>query len=81
MAYIQQVNQDEACGTLKRIYDEARVRAGGVANIIKVQSLDPLSNQRSIQFYVSLMKSHNSLRAEVREMLAVVVSNANGCFY
>lgn len=81
MTYIKQIDEDEARGTLKRIYDDARVRAGKVANIIKVMSLDAPSNQRSIQFYVSLMKSKNSLTAACREMLAAVVSNANGCFY
>ena len=63
MAYIKQIDEDQAQGTLRKIYDEALKRAGGVANIIKVQSLDPYSNRRSIQFYVSLMKAENSLRA------------------
>lgn len=81
MAYIEQVDENEARGTLKKIYDDALARAGYIANVIKVTSLDEATTLRSIQFYVSLMKSDNSLDAANREMLAAVVSNANGCFY
>ena len=81
MAYIKQIDVADATGKLKQIYDAGVQRAGSVANIIKIMSLDAQSNQRSIQFYVSLMKSKNSLSAETRELLAAVVSNANGCFY
>ena len=82
MAYIEQVDENEARGTLKKkIYDDALARAGYIANVIKVTSLDAATTLRSIQFYVSLMKSDHSLDAAHREMLAAVVSNANGCFY
>lgn len=81
MAYIKQIEENEATGILKRVYDGATSRAGGVANIIKVMSLDEKTNQASIQFYVNLMKTRNALDAASREMLAAVVSNANGCFY
>lgn len=81
MAYIKQIDEDQAQGTLRRIYDDAIARAGKIANIIRVMSLDGPTNQLSIQFYVSLMKSKNALNAADREMLAAVVSNANGCFY
>ena len=81
MAYVKQIDENEATGALKLVYDSAKSRAGKVANIIKVMSLDSRSNQASIQFYVSLMKSPNALDAACREMLAAVVSNANACFY
>ena len=81
MAYIKQIEENEATGVLKRVYDGAKSRAGNVANIIKVMSLDERSNQASTQFYVRLMKTPNALDAARREMLAAVVSNANGCFY
>jgi alkylhydroperoxidase family enzyme len=81
LAYIRQISERAANGMLKRIYAAAKSRAGKVANIIKVMSLDAATNQASMQFYVSLMKSSNPLDAASREMLATVVSNANGCFY
>ena len=81
MAYIRTIDVGEANGPIKQIYDDALARAGYVANIIKMMSLDAATCQASLMFYVSLMKSDNALDRAEREMLAAVVSNANGCFY
>ena len=81
MAYIRQIDEDEATGQLKNLYDSGRSRAGEVANIIKIMGLDARTAKASIQFYVALMKSPNSLSAAQREMLAAVVSNVNDCYY
>lgn len=81
MAFIRQVGDDEAEGTLRRVYDAARGREGRVAGIIKVMSLDPPSAQASMQFYMSLMKRPNALPGATRELLAAVVSNVNDCYY
>lgn len=81
MAYVRQVSESEATGLLKKVYDAARDRMGSVANVIKVMSADARATQASMQFYVRLMKTENSLDAARREMLATVVSNAAGCYY
>ncbi len=81
MAHIRQINDDEADGVLKKVYEAGRARAGSVANIIRVMSQDGRSTQASMQFYVSLMKVPNALEAPRREMLATVVSNVNECYY
>ncbi|MFK7766215.1 MAG: hypothetical protein AB8B55_03150 [Mariniblastus sp.] len=81
MAYIEQVSESNAKGITRKIYDAANRRAGGVANIIRVMSQDGKSADGSMKFYVSLMKTDNSLAAHQREMLATVVSNVNDCFY
>ena len=81
LAYIRNIGETESTGLLKRIYDDAIGRAGRVANIIKVMSLDAPSAAKSMQFYVSLMKADNALSSSEREMLATVVSNVNGCYY
>ncbi|TDJ56381.1 MAG: hypothetical protein E2O40_04560 [Planctomycetota bacterium] len=81
MAFIKQVSDDEATGVLQRVYEAARGRSGGVANIIRVMSRDGRSVQGSMQFYTSLMKTDNALSASRREMLAAVVSNINECYY
>ncbi len=81
MAFIQPIDENDATGTLKEIYEAAERRAGYVANIIKATSRDPAGTKCSIQLYVHLMKSDNALDPADREMLATVVSNANGCFY
>ncbi|MBI4659426.1 MAG: hypothetical protein HY735_11345 [Verrucomicrobia bacterium] len=81
MAYLNHTTESEATGALKRLYDAACARAGYVANIIKVMSLDVPTAEASIQFYVRLMKSENALGKARKEMLATVVSNINDCYY
>ncbi len=81
MAFIRQIEPADADGILKRIYDSATKRAGGVANIIKVMSTDARATQGSMQFYTAIMKSDNALSPARREMLAAVVSNINDCYY
>jgi alkylhydroperoxidase family enzyme len=81
MAHIRQVAEADATGLLEKIYAAGRGRAGEVANIIKVMSLDAASAQASMDFYVSLMKRPNALEPARREMLATVVSNVNACYY
>ncbi len=81
MAFIRQINDEDATGPLARLYAAAQSRAGTVANIIKVMSLDPRSAQGSMGFYASLMKQPNALSPARREMLAAVVSNVNDCYY
>ena len=81
MAYIRQIEVDEATGKLKKIYDAGVQRAGSVANIIKIMSLDADSCHAAMMFYVSMMKRENALDAATRELLATVVSNVNDCYY
>ena len=81
MAFIEQIAEKDAQGTLARIYESARGRADRVANIIRLMSLDPVSMEGSMQFYVKLMKTGNGLSSARKEMLATVVSCANDCYY
>ena len=81
MPYIKTVPENEATGKLKPIYDGAIQRAGKVANIVQLMSLDDDACAASLQLYLATMKSKNSLDPATREMLATVVSNANDCFY
>jgi alkylhydroperoxidase family enzyme len=81
MAFIRQFDPPQATGLLQRVYQSAIDRAGGVANIIRVMSLDAPVCQTSMLLYASLMKQENALKPAVRELLATVVSNANDCYY
>lgn len=81
MAFVRQIETADAEGLLQRVYTAAIERAGGVANIIRVMSLDAYVCQSSMMLYTSIMKRNNSLAAADREMLATVVSNANDCYY
>jgi uncharacterized peroxidase-related enzyme len=81
MAWIKVVEPEEATGALKQEYDAASERAGKVFNILKVQSLNPLALQASMQMYRATMFGPSGLSRAEREMLATVVSWANHCFY
>jgi len=81
MAWIKVIQPDEATGELKEEYDEAIRRAGYIANILRVQSLNPASLHRSIAMYKSIMFDPSSLSRAERELLATVVSQINHCFY
>jgi predicted PhzF superfamily epimerase YddE/YHI9 len=81
MAYIRQIAESEATGSLAAAFAAAVRRAGRIANIIRVMSRDGGSAGASMQLYVSLMKTPNALSPARREMLAAVVSNVNECYY
>jgi uncharacterized peroxidase-related enzyme len=81
MPWIKTISPDEATGHLKHQYDAAIKRAGRVFNIISLQSLNPRVLDASIQLYAAIMLGPSSLSRAQREMMAVVVSKVNDCFY
>jgi len=81
MAWIKVVEPEQATGELKTQYDAAVDRAGKVFNILKVQSLNPLALEASMQMYHATMYGPSGLSRAEREMMATVVSWANRCFY
>ena len=81
MAYIEQISDNDATGELEQIYQQAKSRAGGVANILRVMSQDAATLSASMAFYIQLMKMPNALGNARKEMLASVVSNVNDCYY
>lgn len=81
MAYIPTIAEGDADGLLGRIYAGARTRAGKVYQILQIMSLSPRLLQCSMRFYAELMKGEGPLPCWIRELLAVVVSRANGCHY
>lgn len=81
MAWIRTVGEGEAKGPTKEAYDRIRARRGAVGNVVKVSGLLPEVMERGIDFYVALMFGRHGLPRAQREMVAVVVSRANGCDY
>ena len=72
---------DDADGELQQIYKESAERAGRVYNVVKVQSLNPPALKAWIATYMELMFKPSPLSRAEREMIATVVSVANGCHY
>jgi alkylhydroperoxidase family enzyme len=81
MAHIRLVADGEASGLLKSIYDQAIARAGRVFGIVRTMSPNPPVLEASMRMYLRIMKGPSGLSRLEREMLAVVVSRTNGCFY
>ena len=81
MAWIEMVEPEFATAELKKEYAKAVKRAGKVFNILKVQSLNPETLRASMGLYLATMHAPSGLSRSERELLAVVVSWANNCFY
>lgn len=81
MPYIKTISPEEALGALKREYDAAMQRAGRIWNIVKIMSLNPSTLRASMRMYTQTMKSECGLARAQRELLAVIVSQTNGCHY
>ena len=81
MAYIELVSTDEATGKLKEFYDAGIARAGRVFEIVRTMSPNPAVLEASMAFYVKIMKGPSGVTRKEREMLAVVTSAANDCYY
>ncbi len=73
---------EEATGLLKKEYNMALKRAGRIWNIVRIMSLRPTALRASMQLYGSVVhQSTAKLGRPEREMIAVVVSQANHCHY
>ena len=81
MAYIKLVSPEEATGSLKRFFDRAVKRAGRIWNVVRLMSIKPNALDASMRFYGVLMHGPSKLSRAMREMIAVVVSRANNCYY
>ncbi|MBA3805665.1 MAG: carboxymuconolactone decarboxylase family protein [Acidobacteria bacterium] len=81
MAWIKVIQETEASGELKQLYQRMTGAWGGVDNILKIHSLNPPSLRAHFEFYKTLMHGPSGLSRVEREMIAVVVSSANHCHY
>jgi len=80
MAHIKVINEEEAKGRLREIY-ERLAHEGKVDNILKIHSLHPESMEAHLAVYRNIMFGPGPLSRTEREMAAVVVSQANRCHY
>jgi alkylhydroperoxidase family enzyme len=80
MAHIPYVPLEEAAGLLEELYGTYGGERG-VDNILRIHSLNPRSMRDHHRLYAHLMRGPSPLSRAQREMLAVVVSAENECFY
>lgn len=81
MAYIKVIEHDESEGELKDIYDGLVQSRGKLAEVHKIQSLNPQSITNHMDLYMTIMFGKSPLKRQLREMIAVVVSAGNNCAY
>ena len=81
MAFIQVISHEQSDGRLKEIYDGLVQKRGKLAEVHKIQSLNPESIIKHMDLYMEVMFGKSPLRRYQREMMAVVVSAANQCEY
>ena len=81
MPYIKVIQHEEAEGRLKEIYDELVRSRGQLAEVHKIQSLNPETIVAHMDLYMKIMFGKSPLRRYQREMIAVIVSAANDCEY
>ena len=82
MAWIKMINEDEATGKLKKLYERISGRTkNSVANILKVHSIHPDALEAHLKLYETIMFGESGLSRAQREMIAVVVSSTNSCEY
>src|SRR5215831_16879393 len=81
MAWIQMIDPDCADGQLKDIYREIASVRSGIAEVHRVQSLNPRALGAHLELYRAVMFARSTLSRIARERIAVVVSEANQCAY
>ncbi|MCL1594228.1 MAG: carboxymuconolactone decarboxylase family protein [Actinomycetia bacterium] len=82
MSWIETIREDEWEGDLSQLY--GAVADGDhdrVDNILQIHSLDPKSMAAHQAVYTASMSGTRSLRKVERELIALVVSEINGCHY
>ncbi len=81
MANIEVIDYEDSTGRLKEIYDDLIRHRGKLAEVHKIQSLNPETIVNHMDLYISLMFGKSPLKRYQREMIAVVVSKENQCKY
>ncbi len=81
MPNIEVIQPEEAEGELKTIYEDLVRTRGKIAEVHKIQSLNPKSIVNHMDLYMTIMFGQSPLKRVQREMIGVVVSKANNCEY
>lgn len=81
MPFIEVIQHEQAEGQLKDIYDNLVKTRGKLAEVHKIQSLNPESINHHMDLYLGIMFGKSPLKRYQREMIAVIVSVSNSCEY
>lgn len=81
MPWIHSIDEDRAEGAMADFYADLRMRRGSPTPILAIQGLNPEALRKHLDLYLHLMFVPGGLPRDERELIAVVVSAANGCAY
>jgi len=81
MPFIETINYEDATGEIRKVYEDLRSSRGKVAEVHKIQSLNPKALVAHMELYMATMFGKSPLKRMQREMIAVVVSASNNCPY
>jgi len=81
MPFIETINYEDATGEIKEAYEDLRSSRGKIAEVHKIQSLNPKALVAHMELYMETMFGKSPLKRKQREMIAVVVSVSNKCRY
>jgi alkylhydroperoxidase family enzyme len=82
MTWIRTIDPDDADERLRAIYKQAvDPQSGQLDNIVRAHSLHPAGLSGHLALYGAVMRSTPSFPKVEREMIALVVSQINGCHY
>ncbi|MEW6364753.1 MAG: peroxidase-related enzyme [Acidobacteriota bacterium] len=81
MAWIATVEPSEAKGDLQDIFEAIASARGGIADVHRVQSLNPRAIRAHLDLYKAVVFQKSTLSRIMRERIGVIVSASNGCRY
>ncbi len=82
MSWIRTIQLEDAEGPLAELYARAAdPETGALDNIMSVHSAHPAGLEAHISLYGAVMRGTPGLRKVERELIALVVSQLNGCHY
>jgi uncharacterized peroxidase-related enzyme len=82
MSWIDIVNQEQAAGRLRKLYERVAGPDGKVDNVLQIHSLRPHTLEGHMALYKSVLhNSGNKLPKWLLETIGVYVSLLNGCTY
>jgi len=81
MTWIQTVPESEAMGVLKEVYEASVKLMGFVPNIVKSTSLRPEFTQKFEALRLAITFGGSRLGRRKEELVALVISVLNKCYY
>jgi len=81
MPHIKTIDHENADPELKKVYSDIIQSRGKLAEVHKIQSLNPDALVAHMDLYMTVMFGKSPLKRYQREMIGVVVSAVNRCDY